>query len=91
MLNELVKVLAKSGKAAIQSHPGEELVDPIEKILTSALEKAQEEMGSKISNKELPEILAGMVEAWAKGDLLDLNPTSDAFIDKFSELVDKAA
>ena len=90
-MNELVKVLAKNGKAAIQNHPGVELMDPIENILLSTLEKAQEELGKNISNKEVPKIIAGMVEAWAKGELSDLDPTSGDFMEKFSELLDQAA
>jgi len=91
VVNELVKKLAKTGKAAIENHPGEELIDPIEKVLTATLEKAKEELGKNISNQDLPKILSGMVSAWAKGDFSDADVTNTDFLNTFSELVKEAA
>lgn len=91
VLQEIVTAIAKSGRAALENHPAATLAEQLENLLNAGLARAEKEIGNRIGISSLPIVLGGLVVAWSKGEIIDIDPEDENFQNLFGELAERAA
>jgi hypothetical protein len=91
VLQEIVTAIAKSGQAALENHPAATLAEQLENLLNAGLTRAEKEIGNRIGISSLPIVLGGLVVAWSKGEITDIDPEDENFQNLFGELAERAA
>ena len=88
-VGEVVSALGRSGRAALRNHPAAELVAQLEAVVGAGLTRAETELGHRIGLPSLPRTIGMLVEAWAQGNVAQLDPNNANFQKLFSELAGK--
>ena len=90
-IEAVVRALAATGKAALKNHPAAELVTRLEAVILAGLDRAEKEIGNRISQGDLPEVVGRLVRAWARGEIGAVDPDNDNFRRLFAGLIDQHA
>jgi hypothetical protein len=91
VLQEILTALAKSGLAALDNHPAETLAKQLENLLNAGLARAEKELGNRIGVSSLPSVMGGLVVAWSRGEIAEIDPEDENFQNLFEELAVRAA
>jgi len=90
VLRNVLSALAQSGKAALKSHPTEDLTGHLMSLLNAGLARTEKELGNLIHLPILPVILGDLVVSWARGEIAVVDPEDDNFRRLFSQLAMRA-
>lgn len=87
---EALSALARSGKAALQNVVAAELLTQLQALLDAGLVRAEKELGHTLALPSLPPVIGLLIEAWAKGNVSQIDPENDNFKKLFVELTARA-
>ena len=59
-------------------------------MLDAGLKNAADQLGRRLNLKSTPVALGMLVDAWAKGDITDIDPDAPEFVKMFEELAEQA-
>ncbi len=91
VLRSVAEAAAASGQAALDRHPLSALKAGIMSVLVAGLQRAETQLGRELGVSAIAPILGGLVTAWARGDLAQIDPTDAQFQALFSQLAARAA
>jgi hypothetical protein len=89
-MREVLSALARFGKAQLETAPLGEAVDRLAEVIEDALAEVSQELGRRVDVRGVPSVVGGIVAAWARGDLVKIDPDSPAFRDLLTRLLASA-
>lgn len=84
-LREVLLVIARNGKPQV-SQPMDQFTSRLTEVVVAGLKAAEAELGHRLDMPAIPQAIAGLVGAWARGELATLDPNTRAFQDLFAAL-----
>ncbi len=91
VLRQVTESVAISGRAALDNHPLSTLRACLVEVLNAGLTRAQDRLGRELGASAVPQVLGGLVTAWARGDIDQVDPNNQQFQDLFKQLAERAA
>jgi hypothetical protein len=89
--SEVLAVIARYGTSFIEKHNVKTLAERVTEVLTAGLNRGAKEIGRRMDQTALPEVLALLVSKLLRGELADLDPESETFKKLFSEIAETVA
>ena len=86
LLQHVVGALARHGRAKFGEGPTVVAIGQLETLLDAGLERAESEIGSRIGLSSVPAVLGGLVSAWARGEVGEIDKDDPNFKRLFTEL-----
>ena len=91
LLQHVVDALARHGRAKLGEGPIQEGIAQLEALLEAGLQSAESEVGTRIGLSSLPAVLGGLVGAWARGEVENIDISDPNFKRLFAELAELEA
>lgn len=86
----ILEALALRGRDLIESNALKDVIAQLAAAVSAGLGRAEKELGRRLDLPRLPEVLAGIVAALARGDLTELDPEHPKFKEVFAQLAEAA-
>ena len=86
----VLHAVAVAGKAALDTRSMEVFGEELRMLLRAGLVRAEAELGVRMGLPSLPDLLEGLVTAWAQGRIESLDPLDEGFIEGFAALAELA-
>jgi len=87
----VLAVVARYGMSFVENNTIKQLTDQLTETLSAGLERAAKELGRRMDQADLPEVLAALIRKLLRGEISNADPKSENFKKLFSELADAAA
>jgi hypothetical protein len=92
VLNEVFQAVARRGQPLLDKPTdAEALAAKVADTVKAGLARAEVELGRRMDGSDLPRVLAALVAAVARGEIIDVNPNSPKFQEAFVGLVEAFA
>lgn len=78
-IREVLAAVTQSGRPQLANATLNEAVNRLAEIVETALTAASKELGAGLDLRGVPTVIGGVVAAWTRGELPDLDPKSEAF------------
>jgi hypothetical protein len=78
-----------AGKAALEGRSVDAFGEGLKELLRAGLVRAEAELGVRMGLPSLPDVLEGLVTAWAQGRLESVDPQDEGFVDCFTGLAER--
>jgi hypothetical protein len=86
-VREVLDALARFGKAQLETAALDVATDRLAEVIEDALAEVSLELGRRVDVRGVPALVGGIVGAWARGDLVKIDPDSPAFRDLLGRLL----
>ena len=84
----VLRAVAVSGRAALEDRSVGAFREELKALLRAGLVRAEAELGVCMGLQALPDVLEGLVKAWARGGIERVDPRDEAFIACFATLAE---
>ena len=86
LFQQVVSAVARHGRAKLGEGPMVVAIDQLEVLLEAGLQRAEGELGNGIGLSAVPAVLGGLVSAWARGEVGEIDMNDPNFQRLFTEL-----